>query len=187
MQGARLSASLEDYLEAIFQIIEDREAVRSKDIAERLGVTTSSVCGALRLLSNLGLVNHEPYGIITLTPEGRRLGAELSRAHEVLRDFLTKVLAVEPEKADRTACAIEHTIPSDVLERFVGFLEFMDLCPHAGATWIEGFGFHCEDEGNLHGCERCANPALDRIRRHRLDLLKTREKVAPSLAARSDE
>lgn len=168
MLETELSSSLEDYLETIFLIIRERQAVRSKDIADHMGVTTASVSAALKALSERRLVNHEPYGVITLTEDGHALGSELLRAHEALRDFLTKVLAVQPTIADETACRMEHTIPGDVLDRFLQFIEFIETCPHSGAAWIEGHGFHCKDEGQLERCERCVNEELDVIRKHRL-------------------
>jgi len=163
-----LSASLEDYLEAIYQIIGEQQAVRCKDIAARLGVTSASVTGALRALAERGLVNYAPYGVITLTRDGRRQGRRLVRTHKTLRDFLVKVLAVAPRKADATACGLEHAMPPDVLERLVQFVEFMDICPRVGAVWVDGFGYHCKDRGHLTECSQCVNADLEKIRQHRL-------------------
>ncbi|MCK4511033.1 MarR family transcriptional regulator, partial [bacterium] len=60
-----LTESQEDYLEAILAILEDKQAVRAKDIAKRLGVTGPSVTGALHVLSAKGVVNYAPYDVIT--------------------------------------------------------------------------------------------------------------------------
>ena len=65
-----LSASLEDYLEAIYQVIVERGEARSKDIVDRLSVAASSVTNALRGLVKRKLINHAPYDLITLTDEG---------------------------------------------------------------------------------------------------------------------
>jgi DtxR family Mn-dependent transcriptional regulator len=54
------SSSLEDYLEAIYHIVHEKQAARAKDIVERLGVKNSSVTGALRVLSGKGLINDAP-------------------------------------------------------------------------------------------------------------------------------
>lgn len=66
-----LSASLEDYLEAIYNVIQEKQAVRSKDIAETLKVSRSSVTSALHALADKKLINYAPYDIITLTTGGR--------------------------------------------------------------------------------------------------------------------
>jgi DtxR family transcriptional regulator, Mn-dependent transcriptional regulator len=78
----QLSASLEDYLEAIFHVIEDKQAARAKDIVERLGVHNSSVTQALRALSERGLVNYAPYDLVTLTEAGRTAAAEVVEKHQ---------------------------------------------------------------------------------------------------------
>ncbi len=67
-----LSASLEDYLEAIFNIAGSSGVARSKDIAETLGVSCSSVTGAMHLLSKKHLANYKPYDYVTLTEQGRK-------------------------------------------------------------------------------------------------------------------
>jgi len=66
-----LSASLEDYLEAIWHVEAAKGAARAKDIADRLGVNASSVTAALQTLAERGLVNYAPYDIVTLTAAGR--------------------------------------------------------------------------------------------------------------------
>ena len=73
-----LSASLEDYLEAILNLSGDRKVARSRDIAEALEVSRSSVTGALRTLAEKQLVNYKPYGYITLTDQGRALAEKVA-------------------------------------------------------------------------------------------------------------
>ena len=70
-ENANLSSSLEDYLEAIFNLLKESNIARSKDIAESLGVSRASVTGALRVLKEKGLANYKPYDYITLTETGR--------------------------------------------------------------------------------------------------------------------
>ncbi len=67
-----LSASLEDYLEAIFQIVAEKPAARVKDIAKKLNVAGPSVTGALQALTERKLINYAPYELITLTPKANR-------------------------------------------------------------------------------------------------------------------
>jgi len=159
-----LSASLEDYLEAIFHIIADKGAVRGKDIARRLKVKNSSVTGALKLLAGRRLVNHAPYDVITLTADGEKVAQDVIRRHEALRDFFVKVLAVDPPVADEGACAMEHWVPREILERLIQFVDFIDSCPRGGATWVRGFGYHCEHGGKHENCERCISVCLEEHR-----------------------
>lgn len=139
-----LSASLEDYLEAIFHIVARKQAARAKDIAERVGVNRSSVTGALHALSDKGLVNYAPYDVITLTEAGRTAAADVVRRHEALGNFLERVLGVDPDQAEQAACKMEHAVSRDIIDRMAAFVDFVAVCPRAGADWIEAFAARCE-------------------------------------------
>jgi DtxR family Mn-dependent transcriptional regulator len=158
-----LTASMEDYLEAIFHIIAEKEAVRPKDIARRLDVRNSSVTGALRALADKALIRYAPYDVITLTPEGKDAAKDVIRRHEVLRDFFINVLAVEEKEADNAACKMEHSIPKGILERFIQFAEFVEVCPRGGANWIERFGYFCYHGDTKGDCERCISVTLEEV------------------------
>jgi Mn-dependent DtxR family transcriptional regulator/Fe2+ transport system protein FeoA len=118
-----LSANLEDYLEAIYRIVQEDRVARVKDIAARLNVQKASVSGALQSLAAKGLVNHEPYSYITLTPRGETIAREVFHRHQVLTGFLTDFLGINPETADRNACHIEHAIEPIVLDRLIEFVQ----------------------------------------------------------------
>lgn len=156
-----LTASMEDYLEVIFQVIAEKEAVRPKDIARRLEVSGASVTGALRALADKGLIHYAPYDVITLTPAGKAAAGDVVRRHEVLRDFFVKILAVEEADADQAACRMEHSIPRGILERFLRFAEFMDLCPRAGEEWLSAMSAGCGKTGE--DCVRCVSGVLKRL------------------------
>lgn len=160
----QLSASMEDYLEAIFQIIADQEAVRPKDIAERLSVSNASVTGALRSLSEKGLINYAPYDVITLTPRGKKAAKDVVRRHSVLRDFFVNVLAIDFDAADDAACRMEHNIPAVVLERFIEFARFIEVCPRGGGQLLSGFRYHCTHDGKMDDCETCISTILEHVK-----------------------
>jgi DtxR family Mn-dependent transcriptional regulator len=162
-----LTASLEDYLEAIFHIIAEKQAVRPKDIAKRLKVSNSSVTGALRSLADKELINYAPYDVISLTPTGKIAAKDVVRRHEVLSDFFVKVLAVEERDADKAACQMEHSIPKIILERFIQFAEFIEVCPRGGSKWIAGFGYHCDHDNTQENCERCISATLEDVKQRR--------------------
>jgi len=119
-----LSASLEDYLEAIFNIAKQSKIARSKDIAKLLGVSKASVTGALRLLKDKGLANYKPYGYVTLTETGQAAAAEVVRKHDVLKSFFIEVLGVEPDVAQNAACKAEHALGPNIIVRLLHFSEF---------------------------------------------------------------
>lgn len=119
----RLSATQEDYLEAILQLIVAKGAARVRDIADALGVHKSTVTAALKSLSEKGFVQHSPYELTTLTGSGRRIAEAVVRKHDLIASFLRDVLKVDPETAERNACRMEHVIEAAVLERLVDFLD----------------------------------------------------------------
>ena len=158
---SKLSASLEDYLEAIFHIVKEKRAAKAKDIADRLNVNSSSVTGALQSLSKRGLVNYAPYDIITMTPEGTDVAREIIHRHETLADFLTKVLSINEDEAEETACKMEHDISSEIIERLLEFVKFVERCPIGGAKWdAKQKGFVCQlsqSDGTCEKSEECQN------------------------------
>jgi DtxR family Mn-dependent transcriptional regulator len=127
-----LSASLEDYLEAILLLEKASRVARVSEIAGQLGVSRPSVSGALKSLRARGLVTHEPYGHVTLTVEGARIAAEVERRHLAIRDFLTGVLGIPGDRAETTACKMEHVLEPEVLAYFVDYAERRS---HGGGEW----------------------------------------------------
>ncbi len=150
-----LSASLEDYLEAIFLIIEEKKVARSKDITRRLKVSGSSVTGALRALGERGLINYAPYDVITLTDDGEVLARNIVLRHDTLKNFFHKVLFIDEAEAERSACEMEHSLSRPILHRMVSFIEFMENCPLAGVEWAEGVGFRCSHGESIENCQNC--------------------------------
>ena len=146
-QHDKLTASQEDYLEAIYHISAEKKAARAKDISKRLDVRASSVTGALRNLARIALINYAPYDLITLTDEGQLVAKEIVRRHKALEQFLVKVLGVESNEADEAACKMEHSVPKAIVNRMIKYAEYVDNCPKGGITWDSGFGYYCK-----HGC-----------------------------------
>lgn len=126
MKNKKISASLEDYLEVIFNLADEFDVARSKDIAEGLDVSRASVTGALRLLKKKALVNYEPYGYITLTKDGAKVAAEVAQKHSILKSFFVNILDIDEETAQDTACKAEHALGNDVVSRLMCFVEYMN-------------------------------------------------------------
>lgn len=117
-----ISASLEDYLEVMYEIFEEKKGVKAIEIARRLGVGRSSVTDALKALADKNLVNYGRYDVLSLTDEGEKIAREVIGKHAVLYDFFSNVLNLSNEEADKNACRIEHVLSE---EAFNGFVEFM--------------------------------------------------------------
>ncbi|MDD3766503.1 MAG: metal-dependent transcriptional regulator [Eubacteriales bacterium] len=124
MDNIKVTASLEDYLEAIYEIIEEKQGVKAVEVAKRLNVKRSSVTEALKNLSEKNLVNYGRYDVISLTPSGVKVAKKVIEKHKTLYDFFTKILGLTPEEASENACKVEHVISEDVLQRLIAFIEF---------------------------------------------------------------
>ena len=153
--NTKLTASQEDYLEAIYHISAEKMAARAKDIAVRLGVKASSVTGALRTLGSMGLINYAPYDLITLTDEGKVVAKEIVNRHETLEKFLVNVLGIDRQEADEAACKMEHSVPKAIIERLIKYSEYIEKCPKGGVSWESGFGYYCKNGCTSDDCERC--------------------------------
>lgn len=149
----RLSPSMEDYLEVIYGLVKENRVARVRDIADILAVTMPSVTGALKKLSKKGLVNYDPHEVITLTPTGQALAGKLAHAHRSIASFLTEVLNIQAEIAEKNACRMEHAIDDVVLTRLIRYIEFVGKCPGAGARFSEEDGLFYPEAADRRTCE----------------------------------
>ncbi|MBR4632340.1 MAG: metal-dependent transcriptional regulator [Elusimicrobia bacterium] len=118
----KLTESLENYLETIGMLIRKNKIARVKDISKELDVKNSSVNIALNVLADKGLIIHEKYGYIELTPEGKKIADDIQHKEDVLFHFFTDILGVEKEIALEDACRIEHTISDETLAKLIFFI-----------------------------------------------------------------
>ena len=147
-QTAGLSESLQDYLEAVYLLVQRHGMARMKEIAALVGVGKSSVTCAVQALAERGLVNYEPYQYVTLSEEGEAMGKALLRRHRVLKRFLMRVIGVPEAEAETIACKMEHVIKGDVLDRFVRFLHFVEQRSGVDGSWAEAFREFCRHAEN---------------------------------------
>ena len=149
-----LTPSLEDYLESIL-IMEIKEKVaRVRDIAQFLNVRTASVIGALKVLSEKGLVVHERYGYVELTPQGRAVANEIYGKHKTLVKFLHGILGIDLPTATEDACKIEHFIHRKSLERINKFIEFIESCPEGVPSWLSSFKYFAKHNKRPEPCPK---------------------------------
>jgi DtxR family Mn-dependent transcriptional regulator len=145
-RSIHLSASMEDYLEAIFRLAAEKGAAKARDISRKLHVKAGSVTGALQALSKKDYINYAPYEVITLTSKGLEEARKIIRKHEILRDFFVNVLGIDEKTADKGACGLEHNIPQPIVDRLATFCEFVETCPRAGKDWSESFAEQCKSK-----------------------------------------
>ncbi len=118
----QLTESLENYLETIGMLIRKNKIARVKDISKELDVKNSSVNIALNVLADKGLIIHEKYGYVELTPEGKKIADDIQHKEDVLFQFFTEILDVNKEIALKDACRMEHTISDETLAKLIFFI-----------------------------------------------------------------
>ena len=119
----QLTESLEDYLEAIAELIAVEGHAHAKEIAAKLNVKMPSVTGALRQLEKMGCIVYNTHYPVQLTEKGREIAEDVIHHHGVLKKFFSEILGLPLEKASDTACRLEHLIDCDTISRFVLFSE----------------------------------------------------------------
>ncbi len=126
-----ISASVQDYAKAVYAL-ETRQggAVSTNDLAERLGVTPGSVSAMVRKLSEVGLVEHEPYRGVRLTDQGRRVALEVLRHHRLLELFLAEELGMSWDRVHDEAEVLEHALSEELEELIAARLGDPTVDPH---------------------------------------------------------
>lgn len=120
-----LTKSLEDYLETILILENEKGSARVTSIAKRLNVKKPSVTCALRTLSDKKFVIYNPYKIIKLTDEGRKLAESLLNRHRIITKFFVELLNIPNDVAEEDACKVEHVISEHTFNRLSCFLKFI--------------------------------------------------------------
>jgi len=135
----RLTATIENYLEAIYNLSKEKRAVRVKDIAKKLGVKMPSVTSMLRTLDEKGMIDYEKYEYLELTVKGLGIAKEIERTHQILKTFLTDILKIDKCQADEDACKMEHAVSTTTIDRIINFMAFVKSCPRGGEDWLDLF------------------------------------------------
>lgn len=160
----QLSSAIEDYLQAVFRIEQQKRFARVRDIADALGVAKSSATAALKTLSEKGLVNYVPYEPVTLSPQGHKQAERIVLRHRIIVDFLENVLGIAPERADSIACGMEHGIDRDALERLVCFLAFVKRYSSGEEDWLGQFRHFVEEGADGKTCRECVQAYMKAAR-----------------------
>jgi len=123
----------EDYLKALYHLPGHVRPVPTRDLAQRLGISSPSVSEMVTRLSAQGLVEHDRYRGQQLTREGRKVALELVRHHRLLEMFLVQVLGYRWDEVHEEAERLEHVISERMEERIFELLGRPELDPHGHA------------------------------------------------------
>jgi len=125
-----LTRSQEDYLKSLYLLGGNERPVPTRDLAQRLGISSPSVSEMVTRLTAQGLVEHDRYRGQQLTREGRRVALELVRHHRLLEMFLVEVLGYHWDEVHDEAERLEHVISERMEQRIFELLGRPELDPH---------------------------------------------------------
>ncbi|MGO4385793.1 metal-dependent transcriptional regulator [Specibacter sp. RAF43] len=131
MKPTPTSSSIEDYVKVIYAFTEWQDKpITSTQLAVRLGVANSSVSEMVRKLKDQGLVDHQPYSPIRLTPAGLTLALAMVRRHRLLETYLVRELGYTWDEVHNEAERLEHAVSATFIERMSAKLGHPTRDPH---------------------------------------------------------
>lgn len=126
-----LSSSEEDYLKAVYGLGEwDSRPVTTGAVAVKLGVSPASATAMVAKLVGRGLLDHPPYGSVSLTGEGRHAALSIVRRHRLIETFLVGELGYAWDEVHDEAELLEHTVSARFIDRLDARLGRPDSDPH---------------------------------------------------------
>jgi len=122
------SATVEDYLERIYELIEAKGYARVVDIASSLDIAQASVTRMIQKMDEKGLVVYEKYRGLVLTPKGEQVARAIQRRHNVLAEFFRK-LGVDEATLQKDVEGIEHHLSPDTFACLQDLVRFLTEHP----------------------------------------------------------
>jgi DtxR family Mn-dependent transcriptional regulator len=167
-----LTAPVEDYLKAIYDLERSGEPAETNAIAKRLSIAPASVSGMVRRLARQRLITHERYHGARLTPAGRRAALLTIRRHRVIEAYLTEALGYSWDRVHDEAERLEHAASDELIDRMAKAIGEPATDPH-GAPIPSREGTLKEravvplaslPEGALARVERVSDESPERLR-----------------------
>lgn len=145
-RAPELTAPVEDYLKAIYELERSDRPAETNAIAEILGIAPASVSGMIRRLAEQGLITHERYHGASLTSNGRRAALRTLRRHRVIEAYLTSALGYSWDRVHDEAERLEHAASDELIDRMAAAIGEPETDPH-GAPIPNRDGTLPEDRG----------------------------------------
>ncbi len=126
------SASIEEYLEAVFRLLETNQEKYAKtgELAELLKVAPASVTQMIQKLAARKYLIYRKGQGVRLTQKGREVALDVLRRHRVAELLLVDLLGVSWEEAHEVACQWEHILTKEMCDRVLVRLGEPTTCPH---------------------------------------------------------
>jgi Mn-dependent DtxR family transcriptional regulator len=114
----------EDYLEAIYNLNEEKGYVSAADISDRLGVKPPTVSNMVVNLAKNGFLEHERYRGMRLTASGEKIARSVIKRHQVISEFIS-MLGVDKQTAFVDTEGIEHHVHPSTLRRLERLADYL--------------------------------------------------------------
>ena len=125
-----LTAPVEDYLKAVYELERAGEPAATTDLASRLRVAPASVTGMVRRLAGQGLLTHQRYRGVRLTASGRQAALRTIRRHRVIEAYLVRALGYRWDEVDAEAERLEHAVSDRFVDRMARAIGEPTVDPH---------------------------------------------------------
>lgn len=119
---------MDDYLEQILNLIEEKGYARPVDVSQRLGISQASVTNMLRKLDSEGLVNHEKYRGTILTEKGQTIAKAIVARHKALTEFL-RLFNIDEDTIYADVEGMEHHVSKDTLAVITALVDELKQSP----------------------------------------------------------
>ena len=127
-EGAKYSSRVEDYLEVISELVEQKGYATSLDISRYMNVSAPSVTKMLRRLDENGFLEYERYRGINLTKKGLNVAQSIRQKHGILLEFF-EILGVNHDTANRDIEGLEHHLDPKSIKQLRKFITFLKSNP----------------------------------------------------------
>lgn len=122
--------AMEDYLKAVYRLLEEGNAATTQALAEELGITGPSVTNMVKRLHSMKLLTHTRYQGVELTPAGEKIALEVIRHHRLLELYLAETLGYSWDEVHEEAEKLEHHVSDDLEARMDSALGYPTRDPH---------------------------------------------------------
>ncbi len=144
-----ITERIEDYMETVLEIELEGGVPSVTELAMRLGVRKATVVVAVRKMVSLGLLDHQRYGKIELTREGREKALETYRRHQHMTFLFSEILGLDDGVAEEMACAVEHSLNPESERRLSAFVDFCCKARSQEQPWVEAMNRFVMDPEHL--------------------------------------
>ncbi|SIW05123.1 conserved hypothetical protein [Mucispirillum schaedleri ASF457] len=117
-------------------------------------------CTGASATLRINMINYAPYDV--MLKQTRRMGKPLCPVGA----FPILVRCISVEEADKAACAMEHGISVEIIDKLARFAEFIEICPRGGEDWANGKISHCDKTVSLEVCQECISSVSDKVHKN---------------------